>query len=709
MKSFKKRRVPREKHPRKGKFFACRFRDKIFIFFCLLILFLSTFAPRFINGEINRALGKTFGEGEVVAVFKLRELNSKARASLFLFDKNGVPIVLIPELSVPDFVTSVLRGRADLINVSGVSVFLENIPAFPESENKTDETPLSLKPLAAFANRFRKIGIDGNVFLPVGDGTTFAMPFDINVRSRNRVFNVRAETSVGGAGIVALTTVDYENDTIDLQISGSIFAGTLPGFIGVPPEAAGISLTDILGNAAVNLAETTFSGKTFAELSVPVPFGETVVLHPTLSVESDVAGGASLSLSVGENESSATNAPDLSIGDFSISGFNAILKCSLAPNSPPQISGEISADVFHKETRLAQIGGALSQTNGVFKFTAELDGPALAARAVIGASFDPATKKTEAVFSLPSQRFDQTILPKLPLGDLAADFADGPEFAGLLQADGKFAIENGKQSGEFKAGVRELTLNWPEKEIFATNIFAALSFPELPNISNNSLALGFKDFRAGEIELDSAFSRLRFLPPDSLFMDNLALEWCDGKIRAESTRFSLSNQSVRVVLHGDRIRLSKLLGQLGVGQDSGQAGYLSGMIPVNISREKITFRDAYLYSTPGIEGSVKLTPSEQIAQTASAVTETALVVDALSDYTYQWLRLGLDTKGDDLLIRLEMDGKPSSNLFYTVDAGGITKSLTANKFQGLALDVNFSLPLNRILPFVKDPASLLAD
>jgi len=326
----------------------------------------------------------------------------------------------------------------------------------------------------------------------------------------------------------------------------------------------------------------------------------------------------------------------------------------------------------------------------------------------ISASFDPATQHVAATFSIPPQSLSNDSLAEIiPL--LVPDFPGDLNFTGTVQADGHYKIEDGKHSGAFRATARNFILDWPEKEIYGTNVYATLSMPELPVVSRNSFAFGFNEFRAGKIELGSGMSRFRYLPPDFLFMDSLTLDWCDGKIRAESTRFSISNQTARVVLHGDRVRLSKLLGQLGMGEDGGQAGFLSGIIPVNISREKITFRDAFLYSTPGMEGSVKLTPSEHVAQTASAVNETALVVDALSDFTYQWLRLGLNTNGEDLVVRFELDGKPSNNLFYIVGAEGVQRSAVANKFEGLTLDARITFPLNTLLPFLTNPEKLLTD
>ena len=58
--------------------------------------------------------------------------------------------------------------------------------------------------------------------------------------------------------------------------------------------------------------------------------------------------------------------------------------------------------------------------------------------------------------------------------------------------------------------------------------------------------------------------------------------------------------------------------------------------------------------------------------------------------------------GDELLVRLSLDGRPASTLpfVYRKEFGGfakVTGDMKGSNFQGLRLDVNFSLPLDQIL------------
>ena len=716
-----------------------------------------------LEDTIGGFLAEFFNDGEnansVSSKFRLHYIGfGETRASLIVNDKFDKPIVLVPEVTVAYSINSLVNGRIHSIEAPGISIFPGNLPAFPEPAieiEKPQAAALSIKPLAAHTGRFNAIKTSGSVFLPVGDGTTFALPFDIEAMgehnvpwaelldrsaesaSETRGMMVRAKTSSGRNELASQIIILCDGDEIGVDIKGSLFADSLPAFLGVPPEIAGIALTNFYANAVVNFADTNITCNADAVLSIPTPFGEHLIFRPELKVEADSFTTANASLSVKRcgnyqekefaagpvkfdvpvfklsadvredgisagfefkvNDISVTNAPD-----FAIRGLQANIACAVVPNAPLAIFGDITADAFFKDTRLAQFNTGLSQTNDTFKINAKIDAPDIPFSAALDASFDPATQNAKAVLSLPNQSFNKTndVLADI-IKSFAPDISDCG-FSGKIGADGSFALENGKPSGEFKATLRDLSFDWPAKNISATNVFAVLSLPELPNISNNSLALGFKDFKAGDIELDSGTSRFRYAPPAAAYMDNLTLNWCDGKIRAESTRFSFSNQTIRVTLHADRLRLSKLLHQIGAGHDSGETGSLSGTIPVVFTRNKITFRDAYLHSTPGENGFIRLAPSETLATTAAASVETSLALDALSDFSYRWLRLGLDTKDDDLLVRLMLDGKPTKDLFYTIDRDTIKRSPVASHFEGLTLETNITLPLNKTLPYLLD-------
>ena len=74
------------------------------------------------------------------------------------------------------------------------------------------------------------------------------------------------------------------------------------------------------------------------------------------------------------------------------------------------------------------------------------------------------------------------------------------------------------------------------------------------------------------------------------------------------------------------------------------------------------------------------------------------------------MKLRLSTEAENLLLRLELDGKPAQPLPFTYNRQlGTFTRIEAKSKQGIdypiRLDVNFRLPLNRVLHyggFIKD-------
>lgn len=81
-----------------------------------------------------------------------------------------------------------------------------------------------------------------------------------------------------------------------------------------------------------------------------------------------------------------------------------------------------------------------------------------------------------------------------------------------------------------------------------------------------------------------------------------------------------------------------------------------------------------------------------------------LAKEALKSYKYDWARLGFDTKGDQLLVKMEFEGKPENALpfVYKKELGSFVRVNADNpgsNFQGININVNLQLPFNRVLKF----------
>ena len=82
--------------------------------------------------------------------------------------------------------------------------------------------------------------------------------------------------------------------------------------------------------------------------------------------------------------------------------------------------------------------------------------------------------------------------------------------------------------------------------------------------------------------------------------------------------------------------------------------------------------------------------------------QVELASEAMKNYEYKWAKLYLNTRGKDLLMNMQFDGKPANKLpfVYKKELGSFVKveaNTVGSNFQGISLDINFTLPLDEIL------------
>ena len=306
------------------------------------------------------------------------------------------------------------------------------------------------------------------------------------------------------------------------------------------------------------------------------------------------------------------------------------------------------------------------------------------------APFPAADVTLRAAFTLPEQTLPQGILP-VSLVPQLADFSIDGKIAG----DAAFSMAAGKQQGKAIFSLSDGVVANPKQKLTVSGLKLSFALPDLPALrSGGNQQASFQELSLGKIAISNGRLRFGMERPDSWLVENLSFKWCDGRIRLDSTRFSPETKRPRLTLTCDRVKLGALLEQLGVGQDQGE-GRISGTIPVVLTEHGPRFRDAFLYSTPGETGMIRLRPAGTLSAMAAASDQLSLALDALSDYSYSWVRLSLDSDKDMLKLKLETDGKPTQPLFYAPKDGSIVRSAVASIFQGLQLNANFNIPLEK--------------
>jgi hypothetical protein len=211
----------------------------------------------------------------------------------------------------------------------------------------------------------------------------------------------------------------------------------------------------------------------------------------------------------------------------------------------------------------------------------------------------------------------------------------------------------------------------------------------------------------GGIALSDGAVQFQLEGPRQVLLESGSFGWCGGRVYTQAMRLAPGAQDYALTLFCDRLRLAQLLDQVG-GLSAEGGGTVSGRIPVHYRPGGVYFNDGFLYSSPGEGGKIRLTGvdrlSEGIGPETLEAAQLALASEALKDYDYTWVKVGLNSLGDQLALRLQFDGKPTHPLpfVYHREEGRFVRvppGHPGSRFQGLGLDVNVRLPLNRILQY----------
>ncbi len=284
----------------------------------------------------------------------------------------------------------------------------------------------------------------------------------------------------------------------------------------------------------------------------------------------------------------------------------------------------------------------------------------------------------------------------------------GIETRGGLSAETALSVTPGKVAGSLKASVIDADLIYDDADLLIQGIDVDLFMPQLmPIRSAPARQLRFKRLDAGDLKLTRGEVDYEIENAHSFLIERCSFKWCNGNVNTQAFRIRPDIGDYKLTLYCDRLNLAMLLEQMGIGIADGQ-GTVNGRIPVRLHDDKITFDDAFLYSTPGHGGRIRLEKTNMLTTAVPEGTPQAnqlkLVQEALKDFEYQWARVSLLTQDDHLLLKLQFDGKPARPLpfRYNKEFGGFAKveaNSPGSKFQGIRLDINFNLPLDQILQY----------
>ncbi len=280
---------------------------------------------------------------------------------------------------------------------------------------------------------------------------------------------------------------------------------------------------------------------------------------------------------------------------------------------------------------------------------------------------------------------------------------------GNLAAAGEFHLTAKGPAGKLNIDIHDTTLTHGENKL--SDINTGIVFPRLPLLQSDPgqlCTIGALDF--GKIKLSDARIHFRIENEQSIFLEKMRASWCDGKVETGGFTLASNMKELETTLYCDRLGFTKLLAQFGIDKTEGQ-GSLNGRLPMVISKQGVIFDDGFLFSTPGNSGIVRFNDTTQLRQGIPDVSRSAYLdysMKALENFEYNWTKLNFNSQKDELLISMQLDGKPAEPLPFGYQNGQIVTSGQGPGLQHpIRLDVNFRLPMQDIFQYGKNIQSMM--
>lgn len=301
-------------------------------------------------------------------------------------------------------------------------------------------------------------------------------------------------------------------------------------------------------------------------------------------------------------------------------------------------------------------------------------------------------------FSMPPFKFEEPI----DLGMIHPK-GKGVMASGTVALKGSLSSDGHSPSGVMTATVKDAALKDAQGLYSIEGLNAKMTLPDLPAIrSATGQEITFAKAQAGNISLSDGRIAARLDGPCAIFVEDFKAACLGGKLSSQAFSCKPGAESHSLTLRFDRISIAEFLCRIGAGRAEGE-GSINGSIPLSIKDGGISFHDAFLYSTPGESGTIRLDDNGLLMLSLQDSVSDSKVLDlaraTLKDYSYSWAKISMDTKGDIVAVKLQFDGKPRGSLPYRMDDDGryIYDHTGKFVFQGIRMDLNFNIPLAKVL------------
>ena len=277
-------------------------------------------------------------------------------------------------------------------------------------------------------------------------------------------------------------------------------------------------------------------------------------------------------------------------------------------------------------------------------------------------------------------------------------------FTAKCNAGMKFKYKSGVPFADAFVKVKNGMLETVEPGFKVSNIRLGLKMADLLKMrSFPEQKLNFDLIEAGGVKLIDGEVDFQVESLKSVLLERAEVSWCDGHIYTHALRLKAGTDTYNAIFYCGGIVLAKLISQLGLSKATGN-GTVLGRIPVRLDKNGLAFKHGYLYSVPGEGKKIKLMDTdkllESIPKETHQFTQLDIASEALKDFDYKWVKLDLNTQGEELKLKMKLNGTAAKALPFTYDKkknAFVRIKGRGAKFQGIRLDVNSNIPLNRLM------------
>ncbi|MBM4055659.1 MAG: hypothetical protein FJ264_13560 [Planctomycetes bacterium] len=288
----------------------------------------------------------------------------------------------------------------------------------------------------------------------------------------------------------------------------------------------------------------------------------------------------------------------------------------------------------------------------------------------------------------------------------------GMFFDGFVDIKGNWNFDGTHMASMGSILFRNATVDASPQKMIIEGIDLQLTLCDVLNFrSDPDQMLKFQRFVWGDLEANEGNIIFQIESPSSLFLKKSSFSWCGGNVYTHGLHLKSDNSGFDSICYCDRLKLADILKQFHLASAEGE-GSVNGRLPVNYKDGKIKINDGFLYSTPGERGILRF-DTETLIPGAAGIQkgiQTQIAHEALKNFQYDWAKLSLLSKGEDLHVHLQMEGRPVDLLpfAYTKEYGLVkAEGEPRAHFQGILFNFNFTLPLDEILHYGADLSNLL--